>query len=231
MEPIQKYNAYRFGCSRHLTRDQLDQFIDLFNIAPKPVGGPLGGRTAVSFAEIKELGSVAVKHYFRGGILPYFNKNKYLKFGETRSQSEYAMLKKAAALGINVPEPLVYACRGTCFYQAWLVTRKIDRALTLARLSLSDKNRLPTLMDQVCRQIRILIDNGVLHVDLHPGNILVDGEDRVYIIDFDKSRLSFLKGKALRNRYINRWQRAVQKHRLSSILTDSLVTGLTQNLT
>jgi aminoglycoside phosphotransferase (APT) family kinase protein len=33
----------------------------------------------------------------------------------------------------------------------------------------------------------MLILNGIKHVDLHPGNVLVDGTGQVFLLDFDKA--------------------------------------------
>jgi RIO-like serine/threonine protein kinase len=139
------------------------------------------------------------------------------------------MLAFAGALGINVPEPIAYAHRGRLFYRAWLVTREIHQPLSLARLSLQDEKKTTTAMHSVIEQISALIQNDILHVDLHPGNVLVDAAGKVYLLDFDKGRVYQGSREKLKNRYIARWQRAVVKHRLPDMLSDVLRTGL-QNI-
>jgi 3-deoxy-D-manno-octulosonic acid kinase len=63
-------------------------------------------------------------------------------------------------------------------------------------------------------------------VDLHPGNVLVDSNSRVYLIDFDKARYSYLNKDKLRVKYISRWRRAVIKHRLPESLWEMMSSEL-----
>ena len=44
-------------------------------------------------------------------------------------------------------------------------------------------------MASVIDQISRLIDHGIWHVDLHPGNVVIDQNDRVFLLDFDKGSL------------------------------------------
>ena len=179
----------------------------------------LGGRTSIVVDEINGLGSVVIKYYRRGGLIRYFVRQKYLKCGKTRGEREYELLQKVRNLGINAPEPIVFAYRGRLFYQAWLVTREIKQHQTLAQISLSNEKRACILMKEVVKQISILIKNSILHVDLHPGNIIVDKLDQVYFLDFDKGGIFPGNKNKLKNRYLNRWSRAIAKHQLSKMLS------------
>jgi len=75
------------------------------------------------------------------------------------------------------------------FYHAWLVTREIEHAQTLAELSVKDLKRTEKALEKLEGQIELLINNSILHIDLHPGNVLMDGSGKIYIIDFDKARI------------------------------------------
>jgi 3-deoxy-D-manno-octulosonic acid kinase len=81
-------------------------------------------------------------------------------------------------------------------------------------------------MDQVVRSVRRLIEARICHVDLHPGNVLVDGDGRIYLIDFDKAFRFTGSDRELRDWYISRWRRAITKHGLPEVLGDALSTGL-----
>ena len=186
----------------------------------------LGGRTSLTPAKLNGIGSVVIKHYRRGGLLRYFIKQRYLKLGKTRAQIEFKLLQVVRNLGINAPEPVAYAHRGCIFYQAWLVSRAIKHPLSLALLSLKDEKKTRQAMESVIEQISVLIQNGILHVDLHPGNIVVDGAGRIFIVDFDKGQIHHKSTEKLRNRYLTRWQRAVTKHRLPGMFTEMLQAGL-----
>jgi len=219
-------DSYHFGFYLNLTDSQLRTLTGLFH-HPGPSGvSVLGGRTSLTPAQLNGIGSVVIKHYRRGGLLRYFIKQRYLKLGKTRAQIEFKLLQVVRNLGINAPEPVVYAHRGCIFYQAWLVSRAIKHPLSLALLSLKDEKKTRQAMESVIGQISVLIQNGILHVDLHPGNIVVDGAGQIFIVDFDKGQIHHSSTEKLRNRYLTRWQRAVTKHRLPELLTDMLQAGL-----
>jgi len=188
-----------------------------------PAGVPvLGGRTSVSPLQLDGIGAIVVKHYRRGGLIRYIIKSRYLRIGKTRSQREFEQLNIARTLGINVPQPIAYAHRGGLFYSAWLAARAIEEPITLAGLSLQDANEARRATVSAVEQIALLIQNNILHVDLHPGNVVVDNRRRVYLVDFDKAgRYRGSKNK-LADRYIGRWQRAVVKHRLPDFLAEMM---------
>ena len=84
-------------------------------------------------------------------------------------------------------------------------------------------------MESVIEQILLLIQNGILHVDLHPGNIVIDGDNQVFLVDFDKGKIYQGNREKLKNRYLSRWQRAVNKHGLPNMLNEMLIEGLCRN--
>jgi 3-deoxy-D-manno-octulosonic acid kinase len=218
--------SYHFGFSLNLTESQLRTLTDFFQ-EPAPVGNSgLDGRNATSPVQLDEIGSVVIKHYRRGGLMRYFIKHRYLMFGKTRAQREFELLGLVETLGINVPQPIVYAHRGRLFYRTWLVTRQIHQSMSLARLSLQDQKKAGLAMQSVIEQISSLVQNHILHVDLHPGNVVVDRAGKVYLLDFDRGRVYYGNRQKLRNRYVARWQRAVAKHGLPKILTEMMQNGL-----
>jgi len=220
-------DSYRFGFSLNLTEPQLRTLTGLFHL-PAKTGDVsiLGGRTSVTLAKLDGIGPVVIKYYRRGGLLRYIIKHRYLKLGKTRAQREFELLHTVSNLGINVPEPIAYAHRGRLLYRAWLITREIYQPLSLVRLSLQDENKARQAMESVIEQISILIKNSILHVDLHPGNVVVDQKDRVFLVDFDKGHVYQGNKSKLQDRYISRWQRAVNKHKLPKILSEMMQAGL-----
>ena len=226
---IKTYDSYNFGFSYDLSDQHLKHLIKLFQTPSKTADSILGGRRSVLIDEIDDIGSVAVKYYHRGGFVRHLIKKRYLKWGKTRSQKEYELLQKVRSLGINAPEPIAFAYRGCLFYQSWLVTREIKQHQTLAKLSLLNEKRTRFVMGNVMEQISALIKNNILHVDLHPGNVIIDNQDRIYILDFDKGDIFLGNKKTLKNRYIRRWDRAVKKHGLPVMLIELLYSGLRSN--
>ena len=220
-------DSYRFGFSLNLTEPQLRTLAGLFHHPANTNDvSLLGGRTSVTLAHLDGIGSVVIKYYRRGGLMRHIIKQRYLKLGKTRAQREFELLQTVSNLGLNVPQPIAYAHRGRLLCRAWLITREIKEPLSLARLSLIDETRTRRAMQSVTEQISRLIDHVILHVDLHPGNVVVDQKDRVFLLDFDKGKVYKGNKTKLRYRYINRWQRAVSKHELPKMLSEMLRAGL-----
>lgn len=215
-----RLGRYKFGLARELNGDQLAKLTAHFERPQTPTDGSLGGRVSVSREDLEGVGPVVVKHYSRGGLVRHIVKRYYVRWGPTRSESEFRLLERVRALGVNAPEPIAHASDGALFYRAWLVTREIQGHRTLAEIARQDEDLAARLVDDVARQIGILIKSGIFHVDLHPGNVLVDREGRVFIVDFDKADEA---GKPnLRDQYIVRWRRAVIKHHLPDLLSEAI---------
>ncbi|MCJ7773439.1 MAG: phosphotransferase [Desulfobacterales bacterium] len=213
-----KYHSYSIGLALDFSDQQLNRLVDLFNRHPGPSDSVLGGRGSICLTDVEGIGPVAVKHYFRGGIIRFFNKKRYRKWGKTRGQIEYEFLQTVRNIGVNSPEPIAYSYHGDPFYKAWLVTRKIDTHQSLAELSISNLEHACIVMENVIEQLFLLIKNSILHVDLHPGNVVIDAKSKVYFLDFDKARLYQGTRHHLVNRYASRWKRAVVKHHLPDML-------------
>lgn len=218
----QKVDLLNLGSSHPLTQEQCYAIKDAIEGA---LGGstlPLGGRIPLIRAEIEGLGKVVIKSYGRGGLLKHLNSRRYLRWGKVRSQKEFELLTKVALLGILAPKPIAFCYQGTLFYRAWLVMKEIEQQQSLAELSLVDEDKARELTSRLARQIGELIRHRIFHIDLHPGNVLVNQDDDLYLIDFDKAH--FFKGPVsrLRDLYLRRWRRAVIKHQLPETLTEMM---------
>lgn len=218
MMTLQRHRGYRFGSGRGLTRPQMDRLAEYFQMPPQNARGRLGGRTGAQAAEIKGLGKVVIKTYFRGGLLGRVVEKTYLGIGPCRGRAEFEMLSRIRAMGVRAPAPVAFASKGRFLQNTWLITRRIENARTLSELAMADEKAAEQIISAVAGQVRKLIQNRILHVDLHPGNILANDCGRVYIIDFDKALQTRDNAARLRQRYIRRWQRAVIKHELPLFL-------------
>lgn len=220
MPLTKKYLDYHFGSPRQLTDDQLKALLTHFQTQSATGTSVLGGRAPVLTTVINGLGPVAIKQFKRGGLIRFIIKDRYMKLGKTRGQIELELMHRLRQLGIRTPEPIAYAYRGFPLYTAWLVTRKIKKACTLAELCDQDIKRVNRIMISVIKQIERLVECRCMHVDLHPGNILVDQDDHIYLIDFDKGYFSSANREKLYDTYYKRWQRSIIKHRLPRILDE-----------
>ena len=223
-------DSYCFGSFWNLTELQLRKLTALMHQTDVRQVPALDGRTSVTPVQLDGIGSLVIKHYRRGGLLRYLIKGRYLRVGKTRGQREFELLDLAGSSGIHVPQPVAYAYRGRLFYAAWLVTRAIKEPMSLARLSLQDKEKTRAAVQSTAEQITLLVRNNILHVDLHPGNVVLDDRRQVYLLDFDKGRIYRGSREKLKDRYIARWQRAVAKHGLPEFLAGMIQEELNEAL-
>lgn len=222
MKPVKfleiKTGKWTIGSTRRLDLDQIDQTIVMSRPDVSKADTPLEGRGIVQIHFLKYIGNIVLKTYFRGGWIQQIVKDRYLNLGVCRAKQEFKMLIAAAENKIRVPEPIFYLKKGSLLYQCWLGTRQIKNSGSLAEVSRTDKRLTQAVLRDVWRQIEKMSARGIHHVDLHPGNILAGPEGRAWLIDFDKAYVSKKNRSKLLAIYVDRWNRAVQKHNLPDIL-------------
>ncbi len=215
-----QYKAYSFGSLIHLSNTTLSLLIDFFNCKQNETSEFLQGRVVPQFTSIPESGRVVVKSYKRGGLISCINKEKYFNFGKIRSRKEFEFFMNAKQAGVTVPTPVVYASRGFPFYKAWLVTKEIPGYSSFVEICRDEKKKAMGLIPEISHNIKLLIKNAIHHVDLHPGNILIDKNNKPHIIDFDKAYYYSKDKTKLIKKYQQRWTKAIHKYRLPDALTD-----------
>lgn len=215
-------DEYTIGSSYPFNSHHLRKLVKLFNEPDQAAQFPLGGRRSISATELEGIGSVVIKHYRRGGLLSHLIDKTYFKWGKPRCRLEFEQMQVARNVGVKTPEPIAYAYRGNFFYYAWLVTKKIKNQRSLAQLSLESQDRAAMVTRALIDQIKTLIDHGIFHADFHPGNILVNSRDEIFIIDFDKASSSKVSKIRLKNKYLKRWHRAVTKYDLPEMIYEIL---------
>jgi tRNA A-37 threonylcarbamoyl transferase component Bud32 len=221
--------GFHGGSRYRLDADQRRQLAAILEARPGKSMQVLNGRGNVLHTEIDGIGKVVVKRYMRGGLLRYVVRRKYLRHGPTRSESEFSLLERVRALGVHAPEPVAFVHRGWPFYDAWLLTREVENRANFADLARRNEDEIFKYSDEIVRQISILIKNGVFHVDLHPGNVIVDDREKLYLLDFDKARMFRGPLNKLRDHYLVRWRRAVIKHHLPEAVSERICPGLRRN--
>ncbi|MFM1849135.1 MAG: hypothetical protein RL417_2609 [Pseudomonadota bacterium] len=226
---MESVSGYRIHTATPWSDRAKEQLLTVLARGRRKGSGGLSGRAQVVRVELEGIGPVVVKQYTRGGIFRYLVADRYFRWGPSRAEAEFAILTGVRGLGGMAPEPLAWIDRGSPFYRAWLVTREIEHNSTLAELSRTDEERVRHLLDEVIRQISILIEQGILHVDLHPGNVVIDRTNTVYLLDFDRAHYFSGNRNSLRDRYLHRWRRAVIKHGLSDLLAEYVCLGLRRN--
>ncbi|NMC62221.1 MAG: hypothetical protein GYA55_03550 [SAR324 cluster bacterium] len=186
----------------------------------------LEGRGAILLASLPKYGPLVIKSYHRGGLFHHLVQDRYFRFGKTRGQLEYEMLKQVAELGVNAPKAVAFAYTGSFFYKCWLVMCEIIGKKSLVQLSNENPELCLEMIPLLISQLAILIKNKILHIDLHPGNVVLDREGKLFLLDFDNARIVAWSRNSVRNYYLRRWRRAVIKHNLPDFLSEAVCQGL-----
>lgn len=222
----ENYQSIHIVSDYALTKEDIRQLKKLFQLPVKSSNTVLGGRSTVLRINLAGIGPVVIKYYTRGGIVNYFVKSHYIRWRELCCQQEYNNLLRIRSLGVRAPEPIAYAYKGGPIYKAWLITREIPNQKLLSELQPEQIDVFDYIMKDLISQLTLLIENSIYHIDLHPGNVLVDQENKTYLVDFDKAYTFAGSKQKLRKKYRHRWERSVHKHNLPKILTKWFSTAI-----
>ena len=151
------------------------------------VVGSASGRGTTWFVQLDTM-QAALRHYRRGGFFGKLVEDHYWFTGweQTRSLQEFNLLRVLIESGVNVPRPIAArAVKTGLTYRADLLSERIPNAKDLVSILL--EKPLPEVMYQkIGQEIAKMHNVNVNHTDLNIHNILIDDQDKVWIIDFDK---------------------------------------------
>ncbi|MGO3344820.1 MAG: 3-deoxy-D-manno-octulosonic acid kinase [Marinomonas sp.] len=169
------------------------------------------GRGEVWFIH-SEFGDFVMRRYRRGGLIAKFNKASFLFTGQTQTRpwQELNLLETMLAAQLPVPDPVagIYH-QHNGFYCAYLLTKTIPNAQDLFDI-LKEGNSNTVNWNDVGKTIRHFHNNGINHTDLNCHNIMIDADNKVWVIDFDKCDQRTIDQKwTLDN--INRLKRSLDK--------------------
>ena len=163
--------------------------------------GQAQGRGTTHFIRIANQFDCVLRHYRRGGWVARLTEDQYCWTGldQTRSWREWDLLRSMTEKQLPVPYPVAaHVKRNGLFYRADIITKRIPLAHSLS--SQISKNELSDeLWRLLGKTIRQFHQQGVYHADLNAHNILIDEQEKFYLIDFDKGELRTPS---------NAWQRA-----------------------
>ncbi|NOX27143.1 MAG: 3-deoxy-D-manno-octulosonic acid kinase [Gammaproteobacteria bacterium] len=187
-----------------------DECAEIFSVDSVPDKVSKTGRGEAIFFRYGAYEMVA-KHYLRGGLLSHFVHDQYFACDveATRAFKEWHLLGKMRALGLPVPKPVAarVLIQG-CFYRADLVTEKINLAKTLA-----EKLTEVSLGYEAWQAVGVLIKRfhqlGVYHADLNANNIIINEQQELFLLDFDKGQIKL--GEAWKINNIERLLRSLLK--------------------
>ena len=149
--------------------------------------GSASGRGTTWFVQLDCM-QAALRHYRRGGLFGKLVKDQYWFSGweQTRSAQELNLLQILIDAGVNVPRPIAArAVKTGLTYQADLLSERIPNARDLVSI-LQEKPLSEVMYQKIGQEIAKMHKVNVNHTDLNIHNIVIDGQDKVWIIDFDK---------------------------------------------
>lgn len=185
------------------------------------------GRGTVRYIMLASGRKVVVRKGLRGGFISRFNAETYFQspstdISDARQVRELEILDFLLEKQVAVPQPVAAFIQYLPFhigYQGFLATQDIGGHNLLhlgSSVVISEMGE--DAFKQYCHsagvEARKMLNAGVYHPDLHPGNVLYSNSGKIYLIDFDNAQyLGGLLSRAEAQRKISqRWARACSKH-------------------
>ena len=129
-----------------------------------------------------------MKRYKRGGLLGKLVEESYLTFGlqHSRAYREFALLFQMQSLQLPCPNPgsALIETHGP-FTRASLITRRIRGTRNLVNI-LQSQSMDAEIWQAIGQTVARFHQHNIYHSDLNAHNILIDSENNVFLIDFDK---------------------------------------------
>lgn len=159
---------------------------------------------------------LVLKRYHRGGLVGRLVKRSYLyrRLDETRMWQEFNLLARMRAMGLPVPRPVAAHCEklSSLAYGGELISEKIPAAQPLSEVLI--RTLLPAgSWRRVGATIASFHRRQVYHADLNASNILLTANDRVFLVDFDKSEIRAKLSKEAAGANLKRLHRSLCKLR------------------
>ncbi|KXI29800.1 3-deoxy-D-manno-octulosonic acid kinase [Paraglaciecola hydrolytica] len=177
----------------------------------KVIGQAAGRGTTFFFRENEQ--DFVLRHYRRGGLIGKLIKDQYLYTGleQSRAYLEMHLLNAMEIKQLAVPKAVAARIeRRGMYYRADIILQKIPLAKDVFTHLLTSS--LPsTIWHKVGMAIRQLHEQQIYHHDLNIHNIMLDNQDKVWLIDFDKCHAR--EGNSWKNANLQRLQRSLHKEK------------------
>lgn len=156
------------------------------------ITGSAFGRGVTWFFKINS-GEFVLRHYHRGGLIAKIIKDSYVYTGlkRTRAYQEFVVTQQLVDKQLPVPKPVAgQVIKQGLFYRADLITEKIAGARDLVAVLANTALDADTYY-QIGVMLKRFHEAGLWHADLNTHNIILDANNKWWLIDFD--RCSFKK--------------------------------------
>lgn len=132
-----------------------------------------------------------LRHYFRGGLIGKMIRDSYFFTSQknTRAAKEFALLAHMQTVMLPAPKPIAYRIsRHALFYRADLLSSRIENAQDLVAI-LTKQSITDQTWFAIGETIKAFHAQGIYHHDLNAHNILIDGDNKLWLIDFDQGEI------------------------------------------
>lgn len=141
--------------------------------------------------------NMVLRHYYRGGLIGKLINDSYIFTGvmNSRAAKEFVLLKEMQHWHLPAPRPVaIQIKRSGLTYQADILIELIPGATDL--VGLLSQSKLPDdIWQDIGRCIKKFHQKNIYHHDLNAHNIMLDSDNKVWLIDFDQGKVMLKAGK------------------------------------
>lgn len=171
------------------------------------------GRQAVTRKIVSNMPMV-LRHYYRGGAPARLSRDKFIFTGyqSTRPFCEINLLNNMLGKQLPVPRPVAARCvRQGMTYQADILMHEIVNVQTLIE-KLSQMSLADNVWEKIGGTISRFHRSGIQHVDLNAHNILINDQQDIYLVDFDRCKQKVYSSRWAQQG-LKRLERSLQKEK------------------
>ena len=180
------------------------------------ITGSARGRGTTWFVKYDESNNSQAKHwvlrhYYRGGLIGKIINDSYFFISQksTRAAKEFSLLAHMQTLALPAPRPIAYrVTRHGLFYRADLLSSRIENAQDVVAI-LTKQLITEDLWFAIGKTIKKFHQQGIYHHDLNAHNILIDNNNKPWLIDFDQGELRTSQ---------QNWQQGWQQNNMQRLL-------------
>ncbi|WP_172449461.1 3-deoxy-D-manno-octulosonic acid kinase [Bowmanella denitrificans] len=179
------------------------------------ITGQSHGRGTTYFVSHQEH-RLVLRHYRRGGLVGKLLDDQYFFTGlkNSRPFQEFRLLNWMHNQGLPVPRPVAaHVQRCGLIYRADLIQQQIENAQDLHQLLCQQSLSEQQWFDVGCA-IASLHNLQIYHHDLNIHNLMMDSQNRIWLIDFDRCQRR--SGSAWKAQNLARLKRSLSKERQTS---------------
>ena len=171
-----------------------------------------GGRGAAWFVNA-EFGDAVLRHYRRGGWAAKISDARYLWRDESSARSihEFHFMQALRRKNLPVPKPIAaMVLKKGLFYRAAILLERIPNVQSFLECVHQQTESAPWAA--LGRTIAAFHKAGAQHADLNAQNILLDTDQKIWLIDWDKAQFQNKAGPWCVD-VLQRLQRSLMKYR------------------